>query len=342
MRNYRKFFVLCFVGLAAVAAHAQEAPITVTTAVDQVRMTIGDLVTYSVTVSHEPEMEVELPGLGANLGGFQIRDYQLHDAQKKAGRIVKKADYVISTFFTGKFDIPPVAVFYRMPGDSTYQSLMTEKMGITVESVQEGEGQAELLDIKPPEGLPYNYKRLIFFIGLGLFVIAAVVAAILIHRRHKAGGGFLPKAPPRPPHEIALEALDKLAASDLIARKEIKAYYIEVSEIIRQYIEGRFFVQALELTTWEIMNGLKEADLADENRQLLHAFLEACDLVKFAKHIPDDAAHAGALAEARRFVTATQVLTLIDTAEDEDLPEAVIVAPEETHPVPEKAEEAGA
>jgi len=339
LRNIRNLFVLFIIGLTTLALRAQEAPITVTTAVDQVRMTIGDLLTYSVTVSHVPEMEVELPGLGANLGGFQIRDYTLHDPEKEAGRIVKKADYVISTFFTGKFDIPPIAVFYRMPGDSTYQSLMTEKMGITVESVQEGEEQAELLDIKPPEGLPYNYKRLIFFVGLGLFVIAAVVAAILIHRRHKAGGGFLPKAPPRPPHEIALEALDKLAASDLIAREKIKSYYIALSEIIRQYLEGRFYVQALELATWEIMDGMEAADLVDAHRQLLRAFLEDCDLVKFAKHIPDDAAHVRVMADARRFVTETQVLTLIDTPEDDVLPEAETLAPAE--PSAQNEEEAG-
>ena len=122
--------------LSASALWGQEAPIEVTTSVDRVRMTIGDIVTYSVKVSHDPGVEVEMPGLGANLGGFQIRDYTLHDPEKVKGRVIREADYQISTFFTGEFDIPPVQVFYRLAGDSSYQSLMTETLRITVESAR--------------------------------------------------------------------------------------------------------------------------------------------------------------------------------------------------------------
>ncbi|MCK5147424.1 hypothetical protein KAR48_11745 [bacterium] len=321
--------------LAASALSAQDTAITVTTEVDQVRMTIGDLITYSVVVNHIANMDVEMPGLGANLGGFQIRDYELYDPVKEKGRIVKRAEYSISTFFTGSFDIPPIQVFYKMSGDSTWQILLTEKISITVESVQEGEGQAELLDIKPPEDLPRNYKRLIFFIGLGLLVVSAVVVAILIHRHRKAGGSLLPKAPPRPPHDIALEALDLLATSDLIERGEIKVFYTEVSDIIRLYIEGRYYVQALELATWEIMNGLRGSDLEAPHSNLLEKFLQACDLVKFAKWLPPEDAHLQILNDAREFVVATQIVFKIEAASvveeailDNNLPDEEAVTPQ--------------
>jgi hypothetical protein len=107
------------------------------------------------------------------------------------------------------------------------------------------------------------------------------------------------------PHEVAHAALDRLEASTLLERGEVKAFHIEVSLIVRAYIEARFGIDALEMTTREVMVELgagpaDPAALGDCGR-----FLVACDLVKFAKRRPADAESRALIQVARVFVDAT-------------------------------------
>jgi hypothetical protein len=145
-----------------------------------------------------------------------------------------------------------------------------------------------------------------------LIVLAVLLlaAAGFYYWRKKQGKGILPerKEPPRPAHEVALEALRKLRESDLLATGQIKAFYIELSEIVRRYIEGRYFVPALELTTGELMADLKQVSLASEARDVLRNLLEMSDLVKFAKYAPANEEHERALQLAESFVETTKLV----------------------------------
>jgi hypothetical protein len=111
--------------------------------------------------------------------------------------------------------------------------------------------------------------------------------------------------PPRPPHEIALEALARLEQSPLLERGEVKEYHIQVSDIIRSYVEGRFGVQALEMTTRDILLGMEKAGVAASTRDGLREFLLPCDMVKFAKSRPGGEASRETLALGRKWVQDT-------------------------------------
>jgi len=107
---------------------------------------------------------------------------------------------------------------------------------------------------------------------------------------------------PRPPHEVALEALAALEASGLLERGQVKEYHITASDILRTYVEARFRVDALEMTTREVLDGLSAVGADPQLRVGLRTFLEACDLVKFAKARPDAEASKSALELARRII----------------------------------------
>jgi len=68
----------------------------------------------------------------------------------------------------------------------------------------------------------------------------------------------------------------------------VKEYYIQLSEIIRQYIEGRYFLDALEMTTTQLLEKMNQEQINADAIQMMREFLDACDLVKFAKYIPSD------------------------------------------------------
>src|SRR5690606_8174161 len=93
-----------------------------------------------------------------------------------------------------------------------------------------------------------------------------------------------PTAPPRPPHELALEQLALLSAQKLWQNGKTKAYYSELTNILREYIEARFGVTAMEQTTEEIIMAMKRLpDFDTEKINAIRRVLFLADLVKFAK-----------------------------------------------------------
>lgn len=288
---------------------AQEPQISISSKVDKSLIHIGDLIQYTIIVTHDRDVRVEMPGLGANLGGFEIRDYDVEEPRKQDGLIVSEVNYAISTFFTGEFEIPPLTVLYYTKGDSTAKALSTEKIKIVVESIKPSEA-GDILDIKPPVEIPRSLWYLMrwFVLGGGILILALI--GFLIVWRKKQGKSILPVRPEirRPPHEIAYEELDRLRQSDLLVEGEVKQYYTEISEIIRRYIEGRYFIIAMEMTTTEVLDGLMGADVTVEELHIFQHFLDQCDLVKFAKVIPSDGETTVVIQIASEIIDRTKVI----------------------------------
>ena len=140
-------------------------------------------------------------------------------------------------------------------------------------------------------------------------LFAAVAAGYWMYRRYRlreVGEALVSSAPPRPPHEVAYEALEALERSPLLEQGKVKEYYIRVSDILRTYVERRYGVPALEMATVEVLEGLEDAGLHGGTLMDVRQFLELADLVKFAKHTPDPEACREAIPAARRLVDATQ------------------------------------
>ncbi|RMD88574.1 MAG: hypothetical protein D6813_11875, partial [Calditrichaeota bacterium] len=238
-------------------------------------------------IKRDADVQVEMPGLAANLGAFEIRDYEVLEPQKEDGKIVEKFEYKISTFDTGEFEIPPLTIYYTLPGDSVKHSLKTETLKIEVLSLNPSK-KGDIRDIKQPLNLPRDLRQYILWGGLGLILVLAALTAFYVWKRKKAGKSIIPRKvePPKPAHEIALEALENLRESSLIQEGKIKEFFVQISEIIRNYIEGRYFVPALEMTTFELLENLRQNQIEDGIIQTIAEFLEICDLVKFAKYQP--------------------------------------------------------
>jgi hypothetical protein len=107
---------------------------------------------------------------------------------------------------------------------------------------------------------------------------------------------------------VAIERLDQLAGSDLLENGQIKLYYIELSEIIRQYIGGRYFVVALEMTTTEVLDGLEKSELLKEDWECFEQLLTQSDLVKFAKYKPQTKTAKDHLQLAYEIVDSTKLI----------------------------------
>ncbi len=283
-----------------------ESAVTIESRVSKSRLTIGDTVQYRVRLQRPPSVEVRWPGPAANLGGFEIRGYQTPEARREGGAVIEEAAYTISTFDTGRFEIPPLTLQYRQPPDSVWQILRTEKLDLYVASLRPSEA-GDIREIKAPWELPRDWRQVI--------LIGAIVAGVLLLAaggyywwRRRQGKGLLPErvTPPRPAHEEALAALAELRNRGLPAAGEIKLFYSTLSEIVRRYLAGRYRVEALEMTTFEVLEHFKRVDLDPQALDVLRELLEQSDLVKFAKFIPPAEQHERLLAAAETFVQLTK------------------------------------
>jgi len=94
-----------------------------------------------------------------------------------------------------------------------------------------------------------------------------------------------------PPHIQALQKLSRLGTEKLWQSGEVKKYQSELTYIIREYLEGRYSIAALESTTAEIVSQLKTSLKDPAHRDSLQRILQVADLVKFAKAKPDESIH---------------------------------------------------
>jgi hypothetical protein len=307
-----------FLTLVFSLASAQ-GTIEVESMIDRSEMLIGDVVQYSINVKHDPDIKVKELPMAANLGQFEIRDYTVHDPQRNNGHVVERIDYQISTFDTGEYTIPAMEIHYTVAQDSVIKSIKTEPLTITVNSLNPDEA-GDIRDIKAPLAPAPDYKNLVLLI-VGIVLVLLITGGIyIVLRRRKQGKPLLPQRtePPRPPHEVALKALHRLKQSDRLATGQIKAFYSELSEILRVYIEGRYFIDAMEMTTREMLKSLREHVGDEEAVEILRQVSETADLVKFAKFIPEEGTHSRSLKLAFAFVEHTRLFAEPEQEEPEE------------------------
>jgi len=170
--------------------------------------------------------------------------------------------------------------------------------------VPEGDPLADIKDIKGPVALEGVILSLPFLLGI-LFLIA-LIAYFVLRRRHIPQES--PTVPPSPPHVIALEALDRLDAMGL-SERDVKEYHFLVSGVLRRYLEDRFGFKAPEQTTDEFLEAVLQDHILDKAQKgLLKAFLEQCDLVKFARWIPTNQQTKSVSKTVRDFVHETKLI----------------------------------
>ncbi len=117
-----------------------------------------------------------------------------------------------------------------------------------------------------------------------------------------------PVLPKTPAHITALKGLDTLKKEAIWKNGEIKKYQSDLTRIIRTYLEERFDINALEMTSSEIISKLHDEPLIKDNAQELKEILQIADMVKFAKAKPSEEVHESFLIKAYNFVHQTKLV----------------------------------
>ena len=295
---------LTVAGLAAAGEAWGQAP-RVTIEADTLEIHVGDPLALRLSVEHAADLSVRWPD-SLPLGSFEALTLEVGEPTPAPDGDAVRTPAVlrVTAFELGELEVPS---FDLELTDGTERSVTVSTdpvvIGVTTVGLDES---GDIRDVKGPRAIARNWLLLWPW---ALLALALAGLGYWWGRRRRSGPETAPagpREPDRPPHEIALEALERLAASPLLERGEIKQYHIEVSRIVRAYIEGRYRIWALEMITPDVVSGLGRAGVDPETRTDFQRFLEACDLVKFAKWRPDGGTCRRTLADARELVERTK------------------------------------
>jgi hypothetical protein len=290
--------------LLAAYCHAGVS-VTAKASTDRKKISIGDKVNFKLLITSGKKTHVYPLEISNYFKAFEIKG---HDTiGPKTGWFRNSVEYrlLLSTYTTGSYVIPEITVKYKENGED--KEIKTEKVYIEVEGIKRGLFEKDdIRDIKNPMTIPRSF--IFYLIVFGLPILLAAGYIYYRYSKLKASGRILsPVEPERAPDEAALERLTKLKEAGLLKDGRIKEYYIILSEIIRQYLEGRFNLPIVESTTAEAHRMMQESgkvkikDLGE-----VKEFLEECDLVKFAKFMPKETEFVKDFETAERIVNLTK------------------------------------
>ena len=199
-------------------------------------------------------------------------------------------DIIIQSFDSGLYTIPPIQYIV---GKDTFKAnpLALKVIPVSVDSLQTIHGQA---DVIYPNSRWYDFLPdfITDYWGWILVVIIVILGAIfgLLLYKKKLPITLTPAKKEIPPYELAIQLLEKLRDEKLCERGQEKEFYTRLTDILRSYIDSRFGINAMEMTTTQIIESLNSNNETVDSKSYVEQVLEIADFVKFAKvrPLPDD------------------------------------------------------
>lgn len=303
MKKVYKHLFLGGMLLASVSAGAQ---VNVSAAIDSTSILIGEQTRIHLEATQNAGQTVQFPILNDTIvKGIEILDISKPDTVRLSdNRFTVKQDILVTSFDSALYYMPP---FRFVAGSDT---LLTDPLALKVTTFDVDTESKEYFDIKPIKKAPFVLMDYIWLIVGGVLLILAIILGIWLYKRWKYRkdhpmeiAGIEPELPP---FEAAIKALDHLKEQKLWQQGLEKEYYTSLTDILRGYIDGRFHVNAMEMTSSEIIAAMRKEDAPKELIDKLKQVLDLADFVKFAKLRPGYEENEMSLHAAYTFVNGTQ------------------------------------
>lgn len=311
-----------FANMTVVCAFGQE--VNVISAFDTSRIYLGDQINYTLTIDKPVSYILSVPVFKDTLQkNLEILKGPLTDTSfLKDGRIRIRNRYLVTSFDSGFYQLQPV--YAEMSSENGIKRFYSDYAALEVMrlKIAPQDTAARIFDIIKPYRAPVTLGEILPWLLLAGVAAALILLLIrMIRKMRIKKTGETAEYIKEPAHVIAFRELEKLKEETLWQKGEIKLYYSRLTEILRQYLENRFGVYSLELTTPETLTELKKTGFKDdENFRKLKTSLTGADLVKFAKHNPESSENELYFDYAIEFVRGTLIEEVIAAAENENKP----------------------
>lgn len=284
---------------------------------------IGDRAVMKVEVEKDFTQVVNPPQFENNIIGNAIEILAIDpiDTVEVATRRHRITyNYVLTSFEEGTFSLSNFPALY-LDKNITDTLYAPESIALTVGTLAVDTLNTTIYDIKAPVETPLllgevqGYIEIILLTG----VVLAAIIYLIVNRKRKERTEQTKALPTEPPHLKAIRELEALHNQKIWQNNKHKLYYTRLTDILREYLLGRYEIRALEMTSDEIMNAVKEITLSAKNSADLNKILRLADYVKFAKHIPSPEENEEAYYAAYYFVEETKQVTEQVTGEPKEM-----------------------
>lgn len=306
MRRLQKTIYSFLVLSTILCSFASAQTVSATATIDSSSVALGDWMNLKLEVKFPSTAQIYFPVIKDSLGPFDIVKQDSLSRTENSGVAVLTKNITLASFHEGRKNIPPVTVSYRLLSDTALCSIQSNAVSIEVRTVAVDTGAA-LRDIKPPIAVPISAAEIALYAGIVLVVVLLIYFLYkYIRKKKRTKIESIEMQPMIPSHLLALQKLDELEAKRLWQQGEIKLFYSNATEIVREYFELRYGIMALEMTTGEVMQQLQIFKIDRAIHNAIETYLSDADLVKFAKYHPDLKENEEYIPQARLIIEKTK------------------------------------
>lgn len=284
MKRYLSYLLICICTGFALKSQAQD--VKVEAKVDKIAVSIGEQTTLHLTATIPANSEIQFPVIADSIGKIKIVKINGDTTEDKddANKQVISHNYTITGFDAGTYTVPAYT-FKTKTGSYSTDSLVVQFKPVSVDTTK------SFYDIKQPLVVEYTFWDWLrdhwIWVVCGLLLAAAIAYVTwYMARRYEKQPIFQKVEIVLTIDQVAIKKLNELNAKNLWQGGQVKEFYIELTDILREYLEKRYTIQTMEQTTDEIFTSLKPKKLPVDAHNKLNDILVLADLVKFAKEKP--------------------------------------------------------
>lgn len=292
MRNII-LIIVTMMSLAFTVARAQQ-PVVVEAVMDSSVLWMGEQTLIHLSLTQDDDAQILLPQIespGVLAEGVEVVDLSQPDTTRlKNNRLQIKQEVLVTSFDSGLYYIPP---FKYVLGEDTFatESLSLKIVPVDVPDEATAADVKDIKDVVEPPFVLWDFIPvwlLVLILVLALLAVAAYFAIKYFNNRKVEAQ--LPPEKRIPPYQLAMQELQALRESKLWQQGQEKQYYTRLVDILREYIDSRFGINAMEMTSSQILDALRRNKDTKEVNKYLNEILSMADFVKFAKMrpMPDD------------------------------------------------------
>lgn len=279
----KNLFVLALMALVL----PLQAQVTVNASIDSLQLLIGEQAHVKVEVSCPADGQLVMPAYPNHMlmEGIEIVGEVHTDTQyiNRRSHMVVTQDYAVTSFDTAFYFIPPFEVTVDNV-NYTSNPLALKVMTFDVDTTDVG----AIYSIKDISKFKLSIQDLMPLGGSLLYLSALVFLIPLLMKRYQDNKPILRRviiAPKLPPHQMALQEMERIRSEKSRLHEDPKRYYTELTDVLRNYMEERFGFNAKGMTSDEIIAQLSQQPNKSCINELRELF-SLSDLVKFAKYKP--------------------------------------------------------
>lgn len=283
---HKSILFLALIGLSFSGGKASAQNTLLDVKVDSAAILIGEQTVLHLTVTADKNKEVQLViPRDTLMAGVEVLDIPKADTTEiDNDRLLIKQDLLVTSFDSSLYLLPPFKVIDGK--DTVYSNQIALKVSTIPVNTDKPEEFFDIKNVWKPPFVLADYYPIIFGVLLALFLICVIAYVIKRLRNRQSLIPFKKPEPKLPPHEQAVKELDEIKQQKLWQQGRSKEYFTMITDTLRRYIVERFGINAMEMTSGEILDIIRKTPDVSSVYDNLQQILLLSDFVKFAKMNP--------------------------------------------------------